>query len=133
MSKPTPLFRSIGEPLNVSDDALNKVVEKLGVPSLVKPDSSPAHVSKAVPIAPSSTLRSEIQIGSSSPAHKRSCVWSRKDLRRFADLFGESHADACGGGRDDHALFGHARPSGDRVPDRTARLCFGWPQQSWEV
>ena len=61
MSKPTPLFRSIGEPLNVSDDALNKVVDKLGVPSLVKPDASPAHVSKAVPIAPSSPTRSEIQ------------------------------------------------------------------------
>ena len=67
MSKPTPLFRSIGEPLNVSDDALNKAVDKLGVPSLVKPDPSPAHVSKAVPIAPSSTLRSEIQESAQTP------------------------------------------------------------------
>jgi hypothetical protein len=42
MMKPTPVFRSIGQPLDVSDDALNKISDKLGVPSLVKPDSAPA-------------------------------------------------------------------------------------------
>ena len=42
MSKPTPIFRSIGQPLNVSDAALNEVAGKLGVPSLIKPDTPPA-------------------------------------------------------------------------------------------
>jgi len=67
MSKPTPMFRSIGEPLDVSDDALNKVVDKLGVPSLVKPDSSPAHASRPVPVAPSALIRSDVQEMSQAP------------------------------------------------------------------
>ena len=45
MSKPTPIFRSIGQPLNVSDAALNEVAGKLGVPSLIKPDTPPAPAS----------------------------------------------------------------------------------------
>jgi len=45
MSKPTPVFRSIGQPLNVSDQALNEVVGKLGVPTMVKPETPPAPAS----------------------------------------------------------------------------------------
>jgi len=45
MSKPTPVFRSIGQPLNVSDEALNGVVDKLGVPTMVKPETPPAPAS----------------------------------------------------------------------------------------
>jgi hypothetical protein len=45
MSKPTPVFRSIGQPLNVSDKALNEVVGKLGVPTMVKPETPPAPAS----------------------------------------------------------------------------------------
>lgn len=40
MSK--PVFRSIGAPLEVSDEALNALSDKLGVPSLVKPAQAPA-------------------------------------------------------------------------------------------
>jgi hypothetical protein len=45
MSKPTPVFRSIGQPLNVSDKALNEVVGKLGVPTMVRPETPPAPAS----------------------------------------------------------------------------------------
>ena len=45
MSKPTPVFRSIGQPLKVSDEALNGVVDKLGVPTMVKPETPPAPAS----------------------------------------------------------------------------------------
>jgi hypothetical protein len=42
MSKPVPIFRPIGAPLEVPDEALNALSDKLGVPSLKKPDLAPA-------------------------------------------------------------------------------------------
>jgi hypothetical protein len=42
MSKPAPVFRPIGAPLDVPDEALNALSDKLGVPSLVKPEATPA-------------------------------------------------------------------------------------------
>lgn len=42
MSKPVPVFRSIGAPLAVSDDELNALGDKLGVPTLMKPETVPA-------------------------------------------------------------------------------------------
>ena len=41
MSKPAPVFRQIG-PLEVPDDALNALSERLGVPNLVRPPPAPA-------------------------------------------------------------------------------------------
>ena len=49
MSKPAPVFRQIG-PLEVPDDALNALSEKLGVPSLVRPPPAPAAVAPAAPV-----------------------------------------------------------------------------------
>jgi hypothetical protein len=49
MSKPAPVFRPIG-PLEVPDDALNALSEKLGVPSLVRPPPAPASVAPAAPV-----------------------------------------------------------------------------------
>ena len=50
MSKPAPVFRQIG-PLEVPDDALNALSEKLGVPSLVRPPPAPAAVAPAAPVS----------------------------------------------------------------------------------
>ena len=44
MSKNPPVFRKIGAPLDVSDDALNALGDKLGVPTMVKPETPPAPV-----------------------------------------------------------------------------------------
>ena len=52
MNKPAPRFRPISGPLDVSDDALGKIGDKLGVPSLVMPEQPPAPVPLSVP-APS--------------------------------------------------------------------------------
>ena len=42
MSKPAPIFRQIAAPLDVSDDALNTLGDKLGVPTMVRPEPPPA-------------------------------------------------------------------------------------------
>jgi hypothetical protein len=43
MNKPAPRFRQIASPLeDVSDDDLSKLVDRLGVPSLVKPEQPPS-------------------------------------------------------------------------------------------
>jgi hypothetical protein len=44
-TKPLPSFRPIGAPLDVDDAALDRVGDKLGVPTLVKP--APARASQA--------------------------------------------------------------------------------------
>jgi hypothetical protein len=47
MSKPAPTFRPIASPLDdISDDALDKLVDKLAIPTLVKPEKAPAGTSK---------------------------------------------------------------------------------------
>ena len=48
MSKTAPVFRPIG-PLEVPDDALNALSEKLGVPNLVRPPPAPAAKAPAAP------------------------------------------------------------------------------------
>ena len=42
MSKSPPVFRQISAPLDVSDDDLNALGERLGVPTMVKPQPPPA-------------------------------------------------------------------------------------------
>jgi hypothetical protein len=43
MTKPAPQFRQIASPLDdISDDVLNELGDKLGVPSLKKPEQPPA-------------------------------------------------------------------------------------------
>lgn len=42
MSKNPPVFRQISAPLDVSDDDLNALGDKLGVPTMVKPETPPA-------------------------------------------------------------------------------------------
>jgi len=42
MSKPAPHFRPINVPLDVSDEALNALGDRLGVPALVRPEPPPA-------------------------------------------------------------------------------------------
>ena len=42
MSKPAPQFRQIAAPLDVPDDVLNALGDKLGVPTMVKPEPPPA-------------------------------------------------------------------------------------------
>jgi hypothetical protein len=42
MSRNPPVFRKIGAPLDVSDDDLNALGDKLGVPTMVKPETPPA-------------------------------------------------------------------------------------------
>ena len=42
MSKNPPVFRQISAPLDVSDDDLNALGDKLGVPTMVKPETTPA-------------------------------------------------------------------------------------------
>ncbi len=42
MSKPAPLFRQIAAPLDVPDDVLNALGDKLGVPTMVRPEQPPA-------------------------------------------------------------------------------------------
>ena len=49
MSKPAPQFRQIAAPLDVPDDVLNALGDKLGVPSLVKPEPAPAPRSGVTP------------------------------------------------------------------------------------
>ena len=49
MNKPAPRFRPISGPLDVSDDALDKLGDELGVPSLVKPEQPPAPSPLSVP------------------------------------------------------------------------------------
>jgi hypothetical protein len=52
MNKPAPRFRRIASPLeDVSDDDLSKLVDRLGVPSLVKPEQPPT----PVPLAQAAT------------------------------------------------------------------------------
>ena len=72
MSKPTPVFRSIGQPLNVSDEALNGVVDKLGVPTMVKPETPPAPASAVnhenPATAPLPAVKEAVAPSSASPA-----------------------------------------------------------------
>jgi hypothetical protein len=49
MSKSPPVFRSISTPLEVTDDALNELGDKLGVPKIVKPAPAPSSVIEAQP------------------------------------------------------------------------------------
>jgi len=42
MSKNPPVFRKISAPLDVSDDDLHALGDKLGVPTMVKPETPPA-------------------------------------------------------------------------------------------
>jgi hypothetical protein len=54
MNKPAPTFRPIASPLDdISDDDLGRLVDKLAVPTLVKPEPPPAPASKAAIIEPS--------------------------------------------------------------------------------
>lgn len=47
MNKPAPTFRSIASPLDdVSDDALDRLVDQLAVPKLIKPEPPPAPVAE---------------------------------------------------------------------------------------
>jgi hypothetical protein len=53
MSKPVPVFRPIGAPLDeVSDDVLNQLSDKLGVPSLKKPEQPPSPSRSGQPSPP---------------------------------------------------------------------------------
>ena len=54
MSKNPPVFRQIGAPLDVSDDDLNALGDKLGVPTMMKPETPPAP---------------EIAVSGENPAH----------------------------------------------------------------
>ncbi len=49
MSKPAPVFRQIAAPLDVPDDALNALGDKLGVPTMVRPEPPPAPKIDAAP------------------------------------------------------------------------------------
>lgn len=49
MSKPAPIFRQIAAPLDVSDDDLNTLGDKLGVPTMVRPEPPPAPKTDAPP------------------------------------------------------------------------------------
>jgi hypothetical protein len=42
MSKNPPIFRQIGTPLEVPDEALNALGDHLGVPTMVKPEPAPS-------------------------------------------------------------------------------------------
>lgn len=54
MSDRTPVFKSIGAPLDVDDSALEELAGMMGVPALVRPKapSVPASVAPAVPTPP---------------------------------------------------------------------------------
>ncbi len=49
MSKSAPQFRPIAAPLDVSDDDLNTLGDKLGVPTMVRPEPPPAPKTDATP------------------------------------------------------------------------------------
>ncbi len=68
MSKNPPVFRQISAPLDVSDDDLNALGERLGVPTMVKPQPPPAPGTASsgenparVPQAPAQTAASPPQ------------------------------------------------------------------------
>ncbi len=52
MSKNPPVFRQIVAPLEVPDEALNALGDRLGVPTMVKPDQAPAPTIDAAPENP---------------------------------------------------------------------------------
>ena len=62
MSKNPPVFRQIAAPLDVSDDDLNALGDKLGVPTMVKPEPPPAPETDAPP-----KIRAPGQLPSSGP------------------------------------------------------------------
>ncbi len=54
MSKQAPIFRPISAPLDVSDEALNAIGDKLGVPTMVKPEPpAPPYAAAAAKPSPS--------------------------------------------------------------------------------
>ncbi len=59
MSKPAPVFRPISAPLDVPDEELNALGDKLGVPTMVRPEPPPAPVYGAPPAKPPSNGASE--------------------------------------------------------------------------
>jgi hypothetical protein len=54
MSKNRPVFRPISGPLDVPDDALNALGDRLGVPTMVKPEPAPSPDIDAMPANPAS-------------------------------------------------------------------------------
>ena len=66
MSKPAPVFRPISAPLDVPDEALNALGDRLGVPTMVKPEQPPAPIPAAAP-APTPAARYGAQPAVATP------------------------------------------------------------------
>ncbi len=67
MSKPAPIFRQIAAPLDVPDDALNALGDKLGVPTMVRPEQPPAPVSAPGHEIPASQPPGASKFGTPAP------------------------------------------------------------------
>ena len=80
MSKNRPVFRPISGPLDVPDDALNALGDRLGVPTMVKPEPSPPHEIDAVPENPASHRPAMSFRTTPSPARKIAPLSQKRPL-----------------------------------------------------
>lgn len=83
--KPMPAFRSIAAPLDVDDSALDRFNEKLGVPSMTRPQSPVATVAPVPVRAPLEKLTLELP-GYLAVALRRDAAERRMSARHIVML-----------------------------------------------
>ncbi len=82
MSKPAPIFRQIAAPLDVSDDDLNTLGDKLGVPTMVRPEPPPAPKIDTTP----ENLRAGPSSPSGSPVTPRLAAKPRSPAQKTLNI-----------------------------------------------
>jgi hypothetical protein len=80
MSKNPPVFRSIGAPLEVPDEALNDLGDRLGVPKMVMPEPPTPQKIDAMPENPANHAVSSAGRGTPSPKRQNFSIGQKRAL-----------------------------------------------------